>query len=203
MIEHIRRLVRSLLVTGTVFLLAAGAHVLGGGTLPAPEILLALMVLVLAAVTVVVDLRLSMGKIVAVLGIGQGVIHQALSLVAGETVCGASLPGSSHHAVQAGACLAQLHEPVTHGNQGDAMALAHLLAAAVTAALLSRAEAALWRVVAWFRPLTHALQPITTIRGGRPRIGSGSGPVPAPWLNQRADGIREPPAHGIPLAWPI
>lgn len=196
------RLVRPLLVTGTVWMLAAGAHVLGGGTLPAAEISTALIALVLMVVMFVLGRRLSMGRIAAVLGIGQVLLHQALSLLSAETACGTSLPGSHHHAVQAGACLTQVPEPLPQADAGLAMSLAHLLAAAVTAALLSRAEAALWRLVAWFRPLTQALKPVTIFWGGLPRVGPGSRPVPSPWRNHRANGIRGPPAHSVPLAWP-
>lgn len=147
--------------------------------------------------------RLSIGRIAAVLGIGQVLLHQALSLLSVETACGTSLRRSHHHAVQPAACLTQVPEPLLHADAGLAMSLAHLLAAAVTAALLSRAQAALWRLVAWFRPLMHALKPVTIFWGGPPRVGPGSRPILSPWQNHCANGIRVPPPHSVPLAWPI
>ncbi|WP_104044848.1 hypothetical protein [Arthrobacter sp. ZGTC412] len=203
MSTRLLRLVRPLLVTGTVWLLAAGAHVVGGGTLPAMETSTALIALVFLAVMLVLGRRLSMGRIAAVVGIGQVLLHQALSLLSHEAPCVSSPHGGLHQAAPAGGCLTGAPEPLMHADPGLAMPLAHILATAATAALLNRAEAALWRVVAWFRPLTQALQPITIFWYGQPRVGCGSSPVPTPWRNHRAAGIRGPPAHGVSPSWPI
>jgi len=62
------------------------------------------------------------------------------------------------------------------------MTAAHVLATALTALLLARAETALWQLRAWLRPLAHKLQPTalpgaftipTPVPASRPR------PVPA------------------------
>ena len=202
MSAHVLRLLRPLLVAGTVCLLAAGAHVLGGGTLPAAETSTALIALVLATVAFVSGRQLSWGRIAAVLGIGQVLLHGALSLLPSETACVPSLAGTGHHTVQAGACLMQAPEPLVEAAPGLAMSLAHLLAAAATAAAVSWAEAAIWRLAAWFHPLVHALQPVTIVPRGRARVGSTSVPLPSP-RRHRADEIRGPPEPGIPLVWPV
>lgn len=197
------RLLRPLLVTGAVWLLAAGPHVLGGGKLPAAETSTALIALVLLAVLLVLGRRLSMGRIAAVVGIGQVLLHQALSLLARETRCVTSPQHGWHHAAPSGACLTEAPGVLLPPDPGLAMSLAHVLGAAVTAALLARAEAGLWRLVAWFRPLTQALQPVTIFWSG-PSCGEcGSGPVPTPWRNHRADGIRGPPVRCVSFTSPI
>jgi hypothetical protein len=199
---RVLHLVRPLLVTGTVWLLAAGAHVLGGGTLPPAETSMALIALVLVAVMLVLGRQLGMGRIAAVVSIGQLLLHQALSLLS-HAPCVTSPHGGLHQAATAGPCLAGAPEPLMHTDQGLAMPVAHILATAITAALLNRAEAALWRLVAWFRTLTQALRPVSISWYGQPRVDCGSGPVPTPWRNHRADGIRGPPAHSVSLSCPI
>ena len=79
MTARVLRHVRPLLVTGAVWELPAGAHVLGGGRLPEAEISVALMALVLSAVTLVLGRRLCLGRVVGVLGIGQVLLHEAFS----------------------------------------------------------------------------------------------------------------------------
>lgn len=197
------RLVRPLVVTGAVWLLAAGAHVLGGGFLPEVGISTALIALVMAVVMLVLGRGFSMGRIAAVIGIGQVLLHEALSLLTHGTPCDAASHGSGHHVLQASACLTQAPEPLTHTDAGAGMVLAHLVAAAVTAATVSRVETALRRVVAWFSPLTRILRPVTVLRAGPRLAESGPGPVPTPWRNHRADGIRGPPGHGVSLALPV
>jgi hypothetical protein len=202
MMAHVLPLVRPVLVTGAVWLLAASAHVLGGGTLPATDTSTALIALVLLAAVIVRGRQWSLGRIAAVVGTGQVLLHQAFSLLSHETSCMISPHGNRHHAAPAGVCLTEAPESLMHADPGLAMPLAHVLAAAVTAALLSRAEAALWRLASWFHRLTQALQPATLFWCGPLAVACGLGPVPTPWRNSRADGIRGPPAHGFSFAWP-
>ncbi len=189
----------SLLVTGTVCLLAAGAHVLGGGTLPAPEVSVALIALVLATVSLVLGPGLSIGKVSGILGVGQVVLHQALSLLSAETTCGTTTPSRHEHGSEAGGCLSLAPEPIVHVDPGLSMPLAHLLAAAVTGAFLARAEATLLRINDWYHRLTHALQPVSIVWNGPPRAIYSYGQVLAPWTTYRADAIRGPPPHHVPF----
>lgn len=193
----------SLLVTGTVCLLAAGAHVLGGGTLPTPEFSVALVALVLATVSLVLGPGVSIGKVAAILSVGQVVLHQALSLLSAETTCGSSMPARHQHRIEAASCLSLAPEPVVHVDPGLSMPLTHLLAAATTGALIARAEAILLQINDWYHRLTHALQPVFIIWNGPPRAIYSYGQVLAPWATHRADPIRGPPAHQVPLTGPI
>lgn len=204
MSARVLRLVRPLLVAGTMWVFAAGAHVLGGGTLPAAETSAALIALVLAAVRLILGRGWSMGRIAGVLGIGQVLLHEAFSLLSRQAPCGPSPHGGGHHALQPAVCLAtQVPEPLPHAHAGFIMSMAHLLAAAATVVMLSKAEAALWRVAAWLlRPLTHILQPGAVLGSEPPCAGPGTGPVSTPWRNLHSYGIRGPPTSRVPLAWP-
>ncbi|APX00446.1 hypothetical protein [Arthrobacter sp. QXT-31] len=194
------RLFRSLLVTGTVFALAAGAHVLGGGILPSPDISLALIAIVMAGVMSLAGRQLSLGKIAAVLAGGQILLHGALNALSNRAGCHADSfsDSAAHHTVQTAGLLCQSPASAVpiHESAGYSMSLAHLCATAVTAVLLGRAEAALWQLAAWLRPLTRFLQP-APVPGCRPVL-SGPAPDPAllPWRNLRGDGIRGPPSPG-------
>ena len=203
MMAQVLPLVRPVLVTGAVWLFAASAHVLGGGTLPATDTSTALIALVLLAAVMVRGRQWSLGGIAAVVGIGQVLLHQAFSLLSHETSCMTSPQGYRHHAVPAGICLTGTPESLMHADPGPAMSLVHVLAAAVTAALLSRAEAALWRLASWFHRLTQTLQPAMLFWWGPLAVACGLGPVPTPWRNHRADGIRGPPVQCAPFTSPI
>ncbi|UKA56623.1 hypothetical protein LFT45_22350 (plasmid) [Arthrobacter sp. FW305-BF8] len=191
------RLFRSLLVTGTVFVLAAGAHVLGGGSLPTADISLALLALVLAGVMSLAGRQLSLAKIAAVLAGGQILLHEALNVLSGASSCQAAASSDSfaHHAVQAASlpCQSPPSSLLIHESAGYAMSLAHLFATAVTAVVLGKAEAALWQLAAWLRPLARFLAP-TPVPTCRP-VPCGPAPAPARprWRNLRGDGIRGPP----------
>lgn len=192
------RLVRCLLLTGTVLGLAAGGHVLGGGALPAPEIVAALTGLVLASVMQVTGRDLSLGRIAAVLGGSQILLHEAFTVLSTGTVCAAPTSPGVHQGDHGSAVcqspdLAGPAHMAGHDSGGIAMTLAHLLAVAVTVLLISRAEAALSQVMAWLRPLTHAARPVTVGVSRKPRLRPGPGPIAPPWRNLAAVGVRGPP----------
>ncbi len=162
--------------------LAAGAHVLGGGALPAPEIVLALTGLVLVSVIQVTARDLSLGRIAAVLGGGQVSLHEAFNVLSTGAACHSPISPAAHEGDHGGAlclspALAESAHTIWHGNAGFAMTMAHLLAVAVTAVLISRAEAALWQVVAWLRPLTRNPSPSAVGRREAPGARPGAGPV--------------------------
>ena len=198
------RLFRCLLLTGTVVWLAAGAHVLGGGTLPTPVIVLALTGLVLASVMQVMGRQLSLAKMAAVLGVGQVLLHEAFGVLSAGAACHGTASPAGHEMGYGGALclspvLAESSHTVGHGDGGAAMTLAHLLAVAVTALLISRAEAALWKVVAWLRPVPHAHHPVTVGTCKPSRISPGSDLPAPPWRTLAAVGVRGPPRPGVRL----
>ncbi|WP_051629055.1 hypothetical protein [Arthrobacter sp. UNC362MFTsu5.1] len=192
------RLVRCLLVTGTVVGLAAGAHVLGGGALPAPEIVAALTCLVLASVMQVTGRDLSLGRIAAVLGGSQILLHEAFTVLSTGSACQAAASPAAHQGDHGSAlclspALAGSAHTVGHDGAGVAMMLAHLLAVAVSALLISRAEAALVQVMAWLRPLMHAPCPVIVGVYRKPRLRPGPDPVAPLSRNLAAVGVRGPP----------
>ncbi|MDC7122541.1 hypothetical protein OMK64_13450 [Cellulomonas fimi] len=82
------RLVRAGVVASVVVALAGLAHVLGGGTLPAGVVLVALASLVLAVCVALAGRRLGAVTVTAVLGAGQLVLHHAFTVLA-ATGCAA------------------------------------------------------------------------------------------------------------------
>lgn len=202
MTARVLRLVRPLVVTGAVWVLPAGAHVLGGGRLPAAEISVALMALVWSAVTLVLGRRLFLGRVVGVPGIGQVLLHEAFSPFSREAAGGTSLHGSGHHAEQAGACRTQGPEPLARGlrihhvagaspgRRRDSGRVEQSRSSALAVRRLdppseARPPARIYPLErtcpCWIRPPPNAL---TLEEPPRPRI-------------------RGPPVHGVPLARPV
>jgi hypothetical protein len=76
--------------------LAAGAHVAGGGHLPAPAILLAVLALTALASTVATRLRLSFPAIGALLGGGQLALHEVFTAFSNPRPGAAPGPAPAH-----------------------------------------------------------------------------------------------------------
>jgi hypothetical protein len=76
-----------------VFSLAAGGHVLGGGTLLPALILVALVALALIPVTRLTGRRLSAPMLLGMLGAGQLVLHEAFMALSHPAACLPNAPG--------------------------------------------------------------------------------------------------------------
>jgi len=197
------RLFRSLVFTGTIVGLAAGGHVIGGGTLPAPIITLALTALLMVPVTWLSKRELSFPVLLGLLGAGQMLLHEALSTLSVSAVCQAPATGrGSHHAATSSLhCLpASPAELSAHSGAGIdplAMLAGHALAVLGTAWLLRQGEAALWQLLAWLRPLA-VLPRVAVIPVAGPRTFAYD-PIliPAPWRNLRRHSLRGPPAAAL------
>ena len=197
------RLFRSLVFTGTIVGLAAGGHVIGGGTLPAPIITLALTALLMVPVTWLSKRELSFPVLLGLLGAGQMLLHEALSTLSVSAVCQAPATGrGSHHAATSSLhCLpASPAELSAHSGAGIdplAMLAGHALAVLGTAWLLRQGEAALWQLLAWLRPLA-VLPRVAVIPVAGPRTFAHD-PIliPAPWRNLRRHSLRGPPAAAL------
>jgi hypothetical protein len=191
--------VRSAMLAAAAVTLAAGAHVLAGGQLPAPAILLGLLALTGLAATVATRLRLSYATMTALLGAGQLVLHEAFSVFGpgfGPAASGVA-PGSAHHAgpfiAQLAAGPAELH--ILDSPLAIAMPAGHALATVACALLLAKGEAALWSLAAWLRPLVQLPAPVTPDAGESPAVtGWPAESAPLPWRNLRRDCRRGPPA---------
>jgi hypothetical protein len=141
---------------GLSLLLATGAHVLGGGSLPGAGVLLvaALVLGLLAAVVTVRRCRFAL--LAGLLGVQQLALHELFTVAGAARTCtlGASGPASAAHpghvpgvARLITSCASEGGMQMTTGVPGWVMWAAHLGAVLVTAWVLARGEAWLWRAV--------------------------------------------------------
>ncbi|MDQ0707661.1 hypothetical protein QFZ52_000313 [Arthrobacter woluwensis] len=195
-------LLRTGLLSTGILALAAGAHTLAGGALPAPPILAALLALTLLASVLATKIRLGLPAMTAVLGAGQVLLHEAFTALAGPGTPQATLPAVHQHddgAALTGA-LQHLSPALGHSAAHDSLAhdpgmlLAHTVATLLTALLLARGEAALWALAAWLRPLFRvAKTPALPIAGRALRAPFAPEPPRLPWRTLRRDRLRGPP----------
>ncbi|MEC3851281.1 hypothetical protein [Paenarthrobacter ureafaciens] len=187
---------RSSAIATVIVLLAASAHVAGGGELPTFPVLLALVAVTGLATTFASRFKLNLVAMSALLGASQFILHDAFSAFAPVGVTG---PRGSHHV---GTELltpvldpaAHLHDPGTAA--GALMLVAHALATVASAVALSKGEDALWQLATWLRPL--AVLPTLLFKpdaGATPLVvGAPVVFIPRPWRNLRQDSRRGPPA---------
>lgn len=205
------RLLRTCFIGATVLGLAAAAHVLGGGSLPGPGIMAALLALHTLCSTVATTFRLGLPAMTGLLAASQLVLHGAFDAFS-ATVPLVDVPGGGHnHSLSAvDQSAAMLHAAGAMGSgmgaMGHAAALSgwmgptHVAATIATAVLLSQGENALWALANWLRPLcrTAAVVPPLPARPADPRLVPA--PLPRqPWRNLRPDTRRGPP---VPAAVP-
>ncbi|MDQ0661617.1 hypothetical protein QFZ35_000115 [Arthrobacter ulcerisalmonis] len=189
----------SALAAGTLAL-AAGAHVAGGGQLPAPGILLAVLALTALASTAATRLRLSLPAIGALLGSGQLALHEVLSAFSAplQGAAAVSAPGHVHSgSLAAFSAFAPLAEHLSPADPGRAplMLAAHAAATLGCALLLAKGEAALWALAAWLRPFAGLPRPVVPVAAVR--LDGLFRHVPlrrSPWRNLRQDSRRGPPS---------
>jgi len=187
--------------------LAAGAHVAGGGQLPSPGILLAVLALTVLAATTTTRLKLNFPAMLTVLGAGQFVLHEAFAALSSSgTAVGAAASGphESHLAGAASGAINIAAAPVVAGSghihdygsaAGILMLVAHALATAACALLLAKGEAALWALAAWLRPLVRLPEPVTPDAGTPPAVPGPPAVLPLrPWRNLRQHSGRGPPS---------
>ena len=155
------RLLRAGAVAGTVVALAAGAHLMGGGELPGPVLLLAVVVVLGALTLLLAGRRFSWPVLSALLGGGQLTLHEVFDACSVQTVAISSL---GHH---------QTWVPLAGTTPGTAsgtwaMTLAHVAATAVATLLLLHGEQLAWSLWAWLRPLVRVLSKLLRFVVGRP-----------------------------------
>ena len=147
------RLARGAAVASTVVGLAAGAHLLAGGVLPGPWLLLALTALVLCSSLLLAARRMSAPVLLAVLGAGQFGLHHAFCWFGVRTVAVHppehhldAVPGSS-------SLLLDAAHATTTASADAAMTAVHVVATVAAALVLARGEALLWRLWTWWQPV--------------------------------------------------
>lgn len=189
-------LLRASSVATVILTLASGAHLAGGGQLPAPAILLAVLALTTLGSTTATRLRLNFPAMAALLGGGQLALHEVFTAFgsAGAAAPGAASPHTGH---LAGADL--LAPAVGHLHSADAasgplMLAAHTLATLACSFLLSKGEAALWALAAWLRPLAALPRAVAVDAVPPAFVSFPTAAAPRrPWRNLRQDSRRGPP----------
>jgi hypothetical protein len=181
-----------------ILTLAAGAHLAGGGELPAPAILLAVLALTALASTTATRLRLGFPAMAALLGGGQLGLHKLFTAFGPPGVGTAPAAAAPHEGHLPGPGIlapaaAHLHE--ADAATGPLMLAAHALATLGCALLLAKGEAALWALAAWLRPLA-ALPRAVAPDDGPPALAAFRtfGAPLRPWRNLRQDSRRGPPS---------
>jgi hypothetical protein len=179
-----------------VLTLAAGAHILGGGELPAAGILLAALALAVLAATAATRLKLNFTAMTALLGAGQFALHEVFTVFSTPTA--ASHPASAAHHLSSAAIPAldaAAHVHATANPAGILMLAAHALATGVCALVLAKGEAALWALAAWLRPLVRLPEAVTPDAGTSRAVPGPPAVRPhRPWRNLRQDSRRGPPS---------
>ncbi len=198
------RWLRSAAIGVTILALAAGAHTLAGGVLPAPILMLALTALTGVVSVAVTSIRVPLALMLALLGASQLLLHNAFDLLSNPMVSTAPLvdPAMAHHlmgvptalAPQATA-MAQMSMQPGHPLAALAMMLAHVGAILAAAVVLAKGEEALWLLADWLRPLARLAAQANVAVAPFPSLTAANGPIrPQPWRNLRADSRRGPPA---------
>lgn len=138
-----RRLVRVVALGGASYGLAVAAHLAGGGGWPGWPVTLMLTSLLGVVCVAVTSRRLGMPFVVLVLTAVQTLLHLLFAQVDGAGASCAVVAGG-HHQVTAACAPGAGHAPALPSLP---MAVAHLAATVMTAWLLARGEAWLWRAV--------------------------------------------------------
>jgi hypothetical protein len=194
------RLLRALLITAVVLALAAAGHLAGGGALPPLLVLIGLAAAVLGPIAWATGRRLTLGRLVVLLGAAQWGLHEVFLLASDVVACAPFHLG--HHSTHLGtgsACpAASVLEAAHHApaGQGPAMLAGHVLAVLATAALITRTEAALWLALEWLRPLLDLLRPAALPAAARPLMPTAEHPVLV-WRGLRGDRVRGPPFMAV------
>lgn len=179
-----------------ILTLAAGAHVAGGGDLPSPGILLAVLALTLLGATTATRLRLNFRAMLTVLGAGQFILHEAFTALSAPGLALSPATAGAHHVSSTAIPVldtAHVHTP--DSAVGILMLLTHALATAATALLLAKGEAALWALAAWLRPLVRLPDAVTPDGGKPPAVTGPPTVLPLrPWRNLRQHSRRGPPS---------
>jgi hypothetical protein len=180
----------------TTLTLAAGAHVLGGGDLPAPGILLAVLALSVLVATSATRLKLNFAVMTALLSAGQFALHEIFTVFSSPVVASHPAPDAHHFSAAAMPVLdAAAHVHALASPTSILMLTAHALATAACALLLARGEAALWALAAWLRPLVRLPEAVTPDAGIPRAVPRAPAVLPhRPWRNLRQDSRRGPPS---------
>lgn len=220
------RLLRTTLVGATIFGLAAAAHLVAGGTLPAPPILAAILALHILCSTVATTFKLNLPAMLALLASSQVVLHQSFDSLSHSAhavaVTGAQAQALSHHGMSAeghaAAMLSTVMAPDLSSTMASGMSsgmassglealshsgplslwmwAAHIAATLAAAGLLAYGENALWSLANWLRPLYQRAAAVLVI----PAQSTRPTVVPRPLPRQPWRNLRPNTRRGPPLS---
>lgn len=186
------RFPRALAFTAVMFALASGAHVMAGGSLPAPAIFAGLVALVLAPVMVLVKIRVTAPVMAVLLGASQMIMHEAFNALSAPAGLD-SVSGAHQHGSLAALIPAESIDPGGVAAPGVLMLIMHAAATLTTALVLARGEAAAWALAAWLRPLTRILTAVVV--PDWPQLPAPDYVVmPSRWRSLRFPALRGPPS---------
>ncbi|ALE04517.1 hypothetical protein AL755_02270 (plasmid) [Arthrobacter sp. ERGS1:01] len=209
------RLLRTTAIGATILGLAAGAHLVAGGTLPVPPLMAALLALHVLCSTVVTQFRLGLPAMLALLATSQLALHQAFGFLSAGIPRGSmpsGIPLHDHSLSAEAQTSAMLQSAALLGSTGQsgavgmdlmshanalsgAMVPAHIVATLVTAVVLAQGEKALWALAGWLRPLYRSASAIRPLPARQARPAVAPMPLPQlPWRNLPPDPQRGPPA---------
>ncbi|MET3720605.1 MULTISPECIES: hypothetical protein [unclassified Arthrobacter] len=179
-----------------ILALASGAHVLGGGDLPAPGILLAVLALTVLTANTATRLKLNVATMTTVLGAGQFALHEVFTTFSGPVQTGSHAPAAAHHL--SGAAIPTLdagHIHAAGSPAGILMLAAHTVATVACALLLAKGEAALWSLAVWLGPVVRLPEALAPDAGPLPAVPGPPAALPhLPWRNLRQHSRRGPPS---------
>jgi hypothetical protein len=187
--------IRVALVATTTLAIAAGAHVAGGGTVPAGLGLAALLTLTVATAVAVSRGPLRVGTLLPTMGALEWVLHEGFGILSA-----APLPAPGAH-IAAVPALAGPAMPMT-GTAGTWMLLAHAVGTLATVAVLVAGDRAARRTLVWF---TSVLPRVRAVAGRLPDrrpgalVAARTPPRPRP-VEGGAVRRRGPPRPGYVLA---
>lgn len=191
------RLPRAAAVAVTALILAAAAHVMAGGELPALPVMTALTAVVALSAVMLAGRKMTAPVLAGYLGASQTGLHLAFSALSGA---GTPMPGMAGHHPGAQAGTVGAGVPVAHDHLSADASLGmlgmHLAAVLLTALVMARGEAALWALAAWLRPLVDPPEP------GAIRVCRYLAVTAAVTLHLRGRVTGRPPARGPPLRSP-
>ena len=191
------RFPRAAAFTAAMFALAAGAHVLAGGSLPQPAIVAGLVALMLAPVMILSKIRFNAPGMIGLLSAGQLVLHEAFSALSASTGFTPVDGGHLHSGAQAHP-LAVAVMPEHAAAPSALMLVLHAAATLATAIVLARGEAAVWALAAWLLPLVRILTAL--VSPDWPHLPAAPAiVVPSRWRNLRLPDLRGPPAFHAAL----
>jgi hypothetical protein len=172
--DAVPRWARALTLPSVLFISALAGHAAAGGVTPAPPVLVFLFVITVAVLVPLVGALISPARIVALLIVGEGLLHIALELLGRSTVMTAmnnpaamSSPTGCHLMMQ----------PISAAPYGSGMSLmsgghlimllAHIAAAVAVGMWLAAGERVLWNVVRLAaRPVIGAWQTVVAVVRG-------------------------------------